>query len=112
VWWPAAGHLRLPDGRGSVLSVACLQQFQEAAAVDEPDTLEIRGIRGGTMQSAAATARAFDNLASSVRGEVIRRADPVYDEVRKIHNGMIDRKPALIVRCTAPRWGTGTRGTR
>jgi hypothetical protein len=48
------------------------------------------------MQSAAATRRAFENLASSVRGPVIRPEDPTYDEVRKIHNGMIDRKPALI----------------
>jgi FAD/FMN-containing dehydrogenase len=52
------------------------------------------------MQSAAASARAFESLASSVRGQVIRPEDPPYNEVRKIHNGMIDRKPALIVRCT------------
>src|ERR1700751_788807 len=51
------------------------------------------------MQSAAAPSRAVETLLSSVRGQIVRPEDPAYDDVRKIHNGMIDRKPALIVRC-------------
>ncbi len=35
----------------------------------------------------------------ALRGEVIGRADPAYDEVRKLHNGMIDKRPLLIARC-------------
>jgi FAD/FMN-containing dehydrogenase len=35
-----------------------------------------------------------------MRGPVIRLGDPEYDSVREIQNGLIDRRPALIARCT------------
>jgi hypothetical protein len=36
----------------------------------------------------------------SLRGELIRHGDAGYDDARKIWNGMIDRRPQLIARCT------------
>ena len=36
---------------------------------------------------------------ASVRGPLIRPGDAGYDDARKIFNGMIDRHPALVVRC-------------
>jgi FAD/FMN-containing dehydrogenase len=48
----------------------------------------------------AAAAQAVDTLTSLVRGQVVRPQDPTYDEVRQVHNGMIDRRPAVIVRCS------------
>ena len=35
-------------------------------------------------------------------GETVGRDEPRYDELRRVFNGMIDRRPALIARCTAP----------
>jgi FAD/FMN-containing dehydrogenase len=32
---------------------------------------------------------------------IVGPADPGYDEARAVHNGMIDRRPALIVRCSS-----------
>jgi len=38
-------------------------------------------------------------LQASLRGKIIRPGDEMYAEACRIYNGMIDRHPALIVRC-------------
>jgi FAD/FMN-containing dehydrogenase len=55
------------------------------------------------MESTAATCvldpdnvRAF---AAGVRGEVLTPGDPGYDAARRVWNGLIDKRPAIIVRC-------------
>jgi hypothetical protein len=45
--------------------------------------------------------RAVDDLATSFGGVLIRPHDAMYDEQRRIWNGSIDRRPALIARCTS-----------
>jgi FAD/FMN-containing dehydrogenase len=40
-----------------------------------------------------------DNFRSKLRGRLIQPSDPEYDQARTIWNAMIDRRPALIVRC-------------
>ncbi|HBI08940.1 MAG TPA: FAD-linked oxidase [Franconibacter pulveris] len=44
----------------------------------------------------------IDEFKKQFTGQVILPEDAGYDEVRQIWNAMIDRKPALIVRCTTP----------
>ncbi len=39
-------------------------------------------------------------IQSTLRGDLIGANDPRYDEARKIWNGMIDKRPALIARCS------------
>ena len=42
---------------------------------------------------------AIDDAAKTFAGQFLRGGDAGYDDARKVHNGMIDRKPALIARC-------------
>jgi FAD/FMN-containing dehydrogenase len=39
------------------------------------------------------------DLKAGLRGSVIERSDPAYDEVRALYNGMIDKRPLAIARC-------------
>src|SRR5262249_60710823 len=42
---------------------------------------------------------AIDKFKAGLRGELIQRSDPHYEEARRLYNGMIDKRPLLIVRC-------------
>jgi FAD/FMN-containing dehydrogenase len=41
----------------------------------------------------------IDALRTSLRGDVIDRQSPEYDEARSVWNGLIDRRPAVVARC-------------
>jgi hypothetical protein len=43
---------------------------------------------------------AVERLRGSLRGALLRPGDEGYDAARAVWNGMIDRRPELIVRCT------------
>lgn len=57
----------------------------------------MRTLVGGTIDLPAA---AVDALGARLRGELITPQSPGYDEARSLWNAMIDRRPALIARCT------------
>jgi FAD/FMN-containing dehydrogenase len=46
---------------------------------------------------------AVQTLATQLQGDLIRPEDEGYDLARRVWNGMIDRYPALIVRCASPQ---------
>ena len=56
-------------------------------------------LMGAGVTSGVVSREAVDQLRSAVAGEVCTPEDGGYDQVRQIHNGMIDKRPAVIVRC-------------
>jgi FAD/FMN-containing dehydrogenase len=51
------------------------------------------------MTSVPAVAAAVTELAGRFSGQLLKPADPGYEDARKVHNGLIDKRPALIARC-------------
>src|SRR3954466_7730003 len=47
-----------------------------------------------------ATIAVPEDLAASFSGELLAPASPGYDDARQVHNGLIDKRPALIARCS------------
>jgi FAD/FMN-containing dehydrogenase len=41
----------------------------------------------------------LEDLASRISGRVLLPSDDEYDAARRVHNGLVDRSPAVIVRC-------------
>jgi FAD/FMN-containing dehydrogenase len=52
-------------------------------------------LREGTMN-----AEGFEEFVAGFRGELLRPDDDGYDSARRVWNGMIDKRPAVIARCT------------
>lgn len=52
------------------------------------------------IRSPSASPEALEHLRAGVRGRILQPGDEGYDAARTIWNGMIDKKPALIVECT------------
>jgi FAD binding domain/Berberine and berberine like len=51
-----------------------------------------------TRTGAGLSAETTEQLSASLRGDLIGPADRGYDEARRVYNGMIDRRPAAIIR--------------
>jgi len=58
--------------------------------------INVRNLNGGTV---TIDASAIESLKSSLRGSLIEPGDDGYNQSRTIWNAMIDRRPALVVRC-------------
>jgi len=42
---------------------------------------------------------AVTELANTFRGRILRPTDQGYEEARRVHNGLVDKRPALIAQC-------------
>ena len=51
------------------------------------------------MSVASLSIEQVNHLAESFSGELVRSGDSGYDAARRIYNGLIDKRPALIARC-------------
>ena len=47
------------------------------------------------MTSSGRTGSAIDRLRSSFHGTLLEEADAGYDDARKVHNGLIDKRPSV-----------------
>jgi FAD/FMN-containing dehydrogenase len=65
--------------------------------------LDLEGVvlvqTAGTKERTMLDNAALAGLQAHLQGELIQPGDSRYDEARKVFNGMIDKRPALIVRC-------------
>jgi FAD/FMN-containing dehydrogenase len=48
---------------------------------------------------AAIDSTGIDELRAALRGPAVTPGDAAYEEARAVYNGMIDRRPAVVVRC-------------
>ena len=60
-------------------------------------TFKLKGTDGGTVEISPEVLQSFK---TAFKGTVLTADDGAYEDVRKIWNAMIDRRPALIARCT------------
>jgi hypothetical protein len=60
---------------------------------------QVTTTRGATLATAVLKESAIQDFKAGLSGALLRPAEAGYDDARKIWNGMIDKRPALIARC-------------
>ena len=53
------------------------------------------------MTLAQALPQAAKDLTKTFRGKLLQPNDAGYDDARRVHNGLVDKRPALIARCAS-----------
>lgn len=86
---------------GSALAsmAASTLPIERLLAAGAPATVPARTLAGGETTLSAGDLKDFR---ASLRGEVLLPGDEGYDRARRVWNGMIDRRPAVIARVAGP----------
>ena len=86
-------------------TVAAAYPFLAGCDRSGPVTAADTSIAGISLNGAGIELKkaAINELADSLSGSVLLSGHPAYDNVRKIWNGMHDKRPALIARCRNAR---------
>jgi FAD/FMN-containing dehydrogenase len=63
------------------------------------DKGEVMSAQPVTQNTPQLPEQAVSALGAQLRGELIQQSDTRYDDVRKVYNAMIDKRPALLARC-------------
>ncbi len=79
----------------SLLSAAALGGWTRVGLATSRDIVA-RTLDGGSVTLPSARVR---TLRAGLRGELLLPEDAGYDQARRVWNGMIDRRPALLLRC-------------
>jgi FAD/FMN-containing dehydrogenase len=56
-------------------------------------------MKGQAMTAVRSVAAAAAELGKAFSGQLLKPADAGYEEARKVHNGLVDKRPALIAQC-------------
>src|SRR4051812_9585083 len=67
--------------------------------VSRPRECPARPRRLGVLAPSRKESAMSITLSEGLADRIVRPDDPGYDEARAIHNGLVDKRPALIVRC-------------
>ena len=101
-----AGSTDADGGRcvhhGAVARADDLSKLVERGRDREAARLEADNRPVGEEGMASMGVPTIEALRTQVGGQVITADDTDYDEARKVYNGMIDRCPRAVVRCTSP----------
>ncbi|MDP9198274.1 MAG: FAD-dependent oxidoreductase, partial [Pseudomonadota bacterium] len=71
-----------------------------SAVLKDVGSVAAKSLEGGDI---ALPGSAIEQFAASLRGDVLLAGSPDYDRTRRVWNGMFDKHPALIARCTGAR---------
>jgi FAD/FMN-containing dehydrogenase len=91
---------RLTLGTGFVAAYPLIAACERAATGAADTAIPAISLGGAPIELEKA---AVNELADSLSGTVLLSGHPAYDNVRKIWNGMHDKRPALIARCKDSR---------